>query len=337
VKPDDKEIKTTKEKLQKLLAQAGYGSRREIEGWISEGLISINGHIAKLGDRASAQDLIRLRGQRLSPARLVPAQTEVLLYNKPEGEICTQRDPEGRPSVFRQLPEPHKGKWIVIGRLDLNTTGLLLFTTDGELANRLMHPSYQITREYAVRVRLMQGQVTDALIEQVRAGTLLEDKLAKFDDLTFEGGEGHNLWYKVTLTEGRYREVRRIWEAFGFQVSRLIRIKYAGLELPRNLRRGKHEMLDERTVNQLKSLVGLPAVWSTKTRMRVQNKLTGRSKPTAKTRLSSRAEPTATRSSSRTPSRPENEGQSARRTSSSALRPQSRGTHSRSTKKGSHS
>jgi 23S rRNA pseudouridine2605 synthase len=200
-----------------------------------------------------------------------------LLYNKPEGEISTQRDPEGRPSVFRNLPEPHKGKWIAVGRLDLNTCGLLLFTTDGELANRLMHPSYEVEREYAVRVRLMQGQVNDELIEKVKAGVMLDDKLAKFDDLTFEGGEGHNLWFKVLLKEGRYREVRRIWEAFGFQVSRLIRTRYAGVELPRNLRRGNTLLLDEKVINQLKVLVGLPAVWTTKTRMRVQNKATGRS------------------------------------------------------------
>jgi 23S rRNA pseudouridine2605 synthase len=222
-------------RLQKLLASAGLGSRRNIEEWIRAGRVTVDGRVAELGCRASASDDIRLDGRRLQLTAL-PATHELLLYNKPMGEVTTRSDPAGRPTVFERLPPRREGRWINVGRLDVNTQGLLLFTTDGELAHRLMHPSSQIEREYLVRVR---GAPSGAVIQQLATGVALEDGLARFDRITPQPAEGRgHASYRVVLHEGRNREVRRLWSAMGFEVSRLLRIRYGPLALPRELRPG---------------------------------------------------------------------------------------------------
>lgn len=242
------------EKLQKVLARAGLGSRRELEEWIKAGRISINGQPAKLGDRVETSDTIKVDG---APVRLAaPEQTRrrVLVYHKPEGEVCTRSDPEGRPTVFERLPVLRGGRWIAIGRLDINTTGLLLFTNDGELAHRLMHPAAQVEREYAVRVL---GEVDEAMIQRLRRGVMLDDGEARFNSISNAGGEGANHWYHVTLAEGRNREVRRIWESQGVQVSRLIRVRYGNVVLDRTVRLGTWQELELEAVNTLAALVKL--------------------------------------------------------------------------------
>ena len=208
------------EKLQKVLARAGHGSRREIESIIEAGRVSVDGKIAKLGDRVEVTPGLKIRidGHLISVRESAEQICRVLAYYKPEGELCTRNDPEGRPTVFDRLPKLRGARWIAVGRLDVNTCGLLLFTTDGELANRLMHPSREVEREYAVRVF---GQVDDAKLRDLSRGVQLEDGPAAFKTIKFSGGEGINQWYNVTLTEGRNREVRRLWEAVGVQVSRL--------------------------------------------------------------------------------------------------------------------
>jgi 23S rRNA pseudouridine2605 synthase len=233
------------ERLQKLLAAAGHGSRREIEGWIDAGRVQVNGVTAKLGDRAGASDRIELDGQRL--ALKAPAVApRVLLYHKPDGEMVTRSDPGGRPTVFERLPPIPGGKWVAVGRLDINTAGLLLFTDSGELANRLMHPRYEVEREYAVRVL---GALRPEECRQLLAGVALEDGMARFDKLEPSGGEeGANRWYRVTLREGRNREVRRLFEALGRKVSRLLRVRYGPVELPRDLRPGRWLELDAESV-----------------------------------------------------------------------------------------
>ena len=241
------------EKLQKVLARAGLGSRREIEGWIAEGRVSVDGDTARLGARVSPGQTLRV------DARVVPWPREgqgsaVLAYHKPEGEVCTRRDPRGRPTVFRHLPRPGRGRWINIGRLDMNTSGLLLFTTDGELAHRLMHPRQEIEREYAVRV---YGQVDRAMLRRLRRGVELDDGPARFVTVQDGGGEGANHWYRVTLKEGRQREVRRLWEAVGVTVSRLIRIRFGPVALPRGLRPGRWQLLEESEVRALGRAAGL--------------------------------------------------------------------------------
>ena len=208
------------ERIQKLLARAGVGSRRQIEVWIKEGRIRINGRPAALGDRIALTDKVRLDGREISLAKSLPAARRVLAYYKPAGEVCTRRDPEGRRTVFDRLPRIKRGRWINIGRLDINTQGLLLFTNDGELANRFMHPSHEIEREYAVRVL---GKVGQEQIGNLTKGVKLEDGPARFSSVTDAGGEGSNHWYHVVIMEGRNREVRRLWEAVGVKVSRLIR------------------------------------------------------------------------------------------------------------------
>ncbi|MDU6413302.1 23S rRNA pseudouridine(2605) synthase RluB [Mixta calida] len=246
------------EKLQKVLARAGHGSRREIEAMISAGRISVDGKLATLGDRIEPNATVKIRidGHVVSISESAQQVCRVLAYYKPEGELCTRNDPEGRPTVFDRLPRLRGARWIAVGRLDVNTCGLLLFTTDGELANRLMHPSREVEREYAVRVF---GQVDDTKIRQLSQGVQLEDGPASFRTIKFTGGEGMNQWYSVTLTEGRNREVRRLWEAVGVQVSRLIRVRYGDITLPKGLPRGGWTELDLQPVNYLRELVELPS------------------------------------------------------------------------------
>lgn len=242
------------EKLQKVLARAGHGSRREIESMIAAGRVSVDGKIATLGDRVESSKSLKIRidGHLVSIAESATEVCRVLAYYKPEGELCTRSDPEGRPTVFDRLPRLRGSRWIAVGRLDVNTCGLMLFTTDGELANRLMHPSREVEREYAVRVF---GQVDDDKIRQLSKGVQLEDGPAAFKTLKFGGGEGINQWYNVTLTEGRNREVRRLWEAVGVQVSRLMRVRYGDITLPKGLPRGGWTELDLPAVNYLRNLV----------------------------------------------------------------------------------
>lgn len=245
------------EKLQKILARAGHGSRREVEAMLQAGRISVDGKIATLGDRVEmhAGTKIRLDGHVLSIIESQDTVCRVLAYYKPEGELCTRSDPEGRPTVFDRLPKMRGSRWVAVGRLDVNTSGLLLFTTDGELANRLMHPSREVEREYAVRVF---GQIDDEKIKQLSRGVQLEDGPAAFRTIKYQGGEGLNQWYNVTLTEGRNREVRRLWEAVGVQVSRLIRVRYGDLTLPKGLPRGGYKELDLPETNYLRTLVEMP-------------------------------------------------------------------------------
>ncbi|WP_312240571.1 23S rRNA pseudouridine(2605) synthase RluB [Pantoea sp.] len=242
------------EKLQKVLARAGHGSRREIETMISAGRVSVDGKLATLGDRIETDKSLKIRidGHLVSIAESATEVCRVLAYYKPEGELCTRNDPEGRPTVFDRLPKLRGSRWIAVGRLDVNTCGLMLFTTDGELANRLMHPSREVEREYAVRVF---GQVDDDKVRQLSRGVQLEDGPAAFKTIKFGGGEGINQWFNVTLTEGRNREVRRLWEAVGVQVSRLIRVRYGDIPLPKGLPRGGWMELDLASVNYLRTLV----------------------------------------------------------------------------------
>ena len=247
-------VPPTTEKLQKVLARAGLGSRRELELWIEDGRVTVNGAVAKIGDRVLPEQDIRVDGQPLSASARHGTRRRVILYSKPEGQVCTMADPEGRPTVFDRLPVLRGARWIVIGRLDFNTQGLLLFTTDGELANKLMHPSSQIEREYAVRVL---GNVDADMLTRLRAGVPLDDGPAHFDDIRDAGGEGANHWYHVTLKEGRNREVRRLWEAVGVKVSRLIRVRFGPVTLPRMLRPGRWEEMDKEVMTALIESVGL--------------------------------------------------------------------------------
>ena len=243
------------EKLQKVLARLGLASRREIETWIAEGRVKVNGAAATLGQRVDANDAIALDGRLLKREEITGSVRRVLIYNKPDGEICTRDDPEGRPTVFDRLPRPKEGRWINIGRLDINTTGLLLFTTDGELANRLMHPSYQMDREYAVRVR---GEVTEEMLENLKNGVMLEDGPAKFTDIKeAPGGEGFNHWYHCVVMEGRNREVRRLWESQGLVVSRLKRVRFGPVFLTSELTMGRWREMEQREVDILSAEVGL--------------------------------------------------------------------------------
>jgi len=241
--------------LQKVLARAGVGSRREMERWIDEGRVTIDGRAAKRGDRVTREQRIHIDGRALPSATFAP-KARVILYHKPEGELTTRSDPEGRATVFDRLPALRHGRWIAIGRLDLNASGLLLFTTDGELANRLMHPRGEVEREYAVRVL---GMVTPEMIAQLKRGVQLEDGSARFDAVVDAGGTGANHWYHVVLKEGRNREVRRMWEAVGATVSRLIRVRYGPVTLPRLLRPGRSEPLERDALHGLYRAVGLPA------------------------------------------------------------------------------
>jgi 23S rRNA pseudouridine2605 synthase len=243
-------------RLQKLLAESGLGSRRTVEGWIREGRVTVGGRTAQLGDRASRTDEVRLDGRRLDLGGEPGPDRELLLYYKPVGEVTTRRDPQGRPTVFERLPPPRQGRWINVGRLDVNTSGLLLLTTDGELAHRLMHPSSEVEREYLVRLR---GRPGPGVIQRLLRGVSLEDGLAKFDRISADpAGEGGHASFRVVLHEGRNREVRRLWEAAGFEVSRLLRIRYGPVELPRDMRPGDTRLADGSTLERLRGAVRPP-------------------------------------------------------------------------------
>ena len=246
--------KSTPERLQKILARAGLGSRREIEAWISAGRITVNGKVATLGDRVSTGDRIKVDKNEIKLASSLPAATQVLAYYKPEGEIVTRKDPEGRRTVYEGLPTPQRGKWTAVGRLDINSAGLLLFTTNGELAHRLMHPSANLEREYAVRIF---GAATQEQLNNLLRGVQLEDGSARFTVIVDAGGSGVNHWYHVVLKEGRNREVRRLWESQGLQVSRLIRVRFGSCLLPRNKRHGQSWELTQAEVNDLLEAAGL--------------------------------------------------------------------------------
>ena len=231
------------EKLQKVLADAGLGSRRDMEALIATGVVTVNGDVAKVGDRVRANDSIRVKGRLIRRESAKDEAPRVLLYHKPAGEIVSMDDPEGRPSVFARLPRLQGARWIAVGRLDFNTEGVLLFTTSGELANLLMHPRYRIEREYAVRV---QGELTDENKEKLLKGVKLDDGIAAFSSVEDIGGVGSNHWYRVTLAEGRNREVRRTFEAVNLNVSRLIRVRFGAVLLPKDLPRGaKMELSSE--------------------------------------------------------------------------------------------
>ncbi|HEY5717662.1 MAG TPA: 23S rRNA pseudouridine(2605) synthase RluB [Motiliproteus sp.] len=242
------------EKLQKVLARAGVGSRREMESWIAAGRVTVNGQVATLGSRVGPKDELAVDGRSVSAKAMAPG-CRVIVYNKPVGEVCTRKDPEGRPTVFDKLPRLAGERWISIGRLDINTSGLLLFTTDGELANKLMHPSSKVDREYAVRIH---GQVDDEMLARLKKGVLLEDGMARFTDVQHFDGSGMNQWFHVVVMEGRNREVRRLWESQGVEVSRLKRVRYGCIFLSRSIAAGRWEELGQKELNDLCDLVELP-------------------------------------------------------------------------------
>ena len=245
------------EKLQKFLANRGYGSRRQIEQWISDGRVRLNNSVAKIGDRVSINDSIFLDNKKVRSRELV--ETHIIVYNKPEGLVSTTKDTRGRPLVFDNLPPLKRGKWISVGRLDINTSGLMLFTTNGELANRLMHPKYSIDRKYLVRV---YGKVEKKNIEALKKGILIGDDYSRFKSIEFKNEVLKdqvrlNNWFQVTLGSGKNREVRILWESQGFEVSRLKRISYGPVILPSFVRPGNYSYLSEKEVTQLANLVNL--------------------------------------------------------------------------------
>lgn len=242
------------ERIQKALARQGLGSRRQIETWIKEGRIILNNDVAELGAQVKPGDKIVYQGRTLIITELDNPFPEVLVYNKPEGEVCSRNDPEGRPTIFDRLPKPTQGRWINVGRLDINTSGLILFTNDGELANRLMHPSHQLAREYAVRT---MGLASDEMLYQLTHGVMLEDGKARFEDIVDSGGRGTNHWYHVVIMEGRKREVRRLWEAVGLKVSRLKRVRYGPIMLDNRHPVGRIKKLDDKKIVGLAQSVGL--------------------------------------------------------------------------------
>lgn len=237
------------ERLQKVLAGLGLGSRRNIEDWIRAGRVTVNGVVAELGVRVGPSDRVSLDGRPIDLTARASSDAPVVLgYHKPVGEVTTRSDPQGRPTVFEHLPAPPSGRWIVVGRLDVNTSGLLLFTTNGELAHRLMHPSSEVEREYLVRVRSLPDQDT---LERLRRGVQLEDGWARFDRMEAEQSSDGHAWYRVVLHEGRNREVRRLWMAVGHEVSRLMRLRYGPVVLPRDLRPGQSRLLPADLVAEL--------------------------------------------------------------------------------------
>jgi len=255
---------SSSERLHKVLARAGIASLRQVEAWIKAGRVQVNGKVATVGDRIATSDRITLDGQPVSFKTSLPARTRLLAYHKPAGEITTRSDPDGRRTVFDSLPGIRKGKWIAVGRLDLNTSGLLLFTNNGELANRLMHPSAEVEREYAVRVL---GNVSANAIRNMLKGVVLEDGLGRFAQVVDAGGTGTNHWYHVVLKEGRNREVRRLWESQGTKVSRLIRVRFGSYSLPRRRRQGQFWELTGKEVDALCREAGMKSVKSGKSKV----------------------------------------------------------------------
>ena len=245
---------TNTEKLQKVLARAGLGSRREMEAAIEAGRAKVNGKVARLGDRIEMRYRVEFDDRPVTLRAADETTRRVIMYNKPEGELCTRKDPEGRRTVFERLPRLKGERWIAIGRLDINTSGLLLFTTDGELANRLMHPSTQIEREYAVRV---MGEVRREHVVAMVEGVMLEDGPARFTDVQEFGGEGINTWFHVVIMEGRNREVRRLWESQGLTVSRLKRVRYGNIFLDKRARAGEWIELTQDEIDDLSLAAGL--------------------------------------------------------------------------------
>ena len=241
------------QKLQKVLANLGLGSRRKMERWIEEGRVTVDGSVATLGDRVHAGQALRLDGKPLEVD--AAEQVRVLLYHKPVREVCSRDDPEGRKTVFERLPKLKSGRWISVGRLDFNTSGVLLFTTDGALANALMHPSNAIEREYLVRV---MGRVDEPMLERLKDGVELDDGPARFSDIQEGGGDGINRFFYVVLMEGRNREVRRLWESQGTTVSRLKRVRYGEVFLPSKLKKGQWLELPQRDVDVIYQMAGLP-------------------------------------------------------------------------------
>ncbi len=247
-------VMTNDEKLQKVLARFGLGPRRRMEEWIASGRVSVNGLVAKIGDRVSSTDRLAVDGEPLRVPGWVRPRLRVLRYHKAVGELTTRQDPQGRPTVFDRLPRLRGSRWIAVGRLDYNTEGLLLLTNDGDLANALMHPRAEVEREYAVRVL---GEVNDEQRQQLLTGVELDDGSAHFLSLQEAGGEGANRWYHVTLAEGRNREVRRLFEALGLTVSRLLRVRYGIIGMPRHLKVGYFEDLPEEELAALLETVGM--------------------------------------------------------------------------------
>ncbi|EIM03407.1 pseudouridine synthase [Rhodanobacter denitrificans] len=250
----DSDAPALEERLHKVLANAGLGSRRMLEQRIQSGEVELNGAPAEIGMSVKAGDRVIMDGKQFVVATDSRDDTEVLIYHKPEGVLTTRDDPDGRPTVFEQLPRLKGARWVAVGRLDINTTGLLLLTTDGALANALMHPRSGLEREYLCRVH---GEVPDEVIEKLKAGVELEDGPARFDEIAVISRGGSHSWFRVVIREGRNREVRRLWDSQGFLVSRLKRIRYGAIELPRNLRRGECEALDAEAVKQLRQTTGV--------------------------------------------------------------------------------
>lgn len=248
--PDPPSTAALIERLHKVLAEAGLGSRRALEERIAQGQVMVNGEVAQLGSSVRSGDRIELDGRSFVASARSQRPARVLIYNKPEGEVCTREDPEGRPTVFDRLPQLKGARWINVGRLDINTTGLLLLTTDGELANALMHPSSEVAREYVCRIH---GEVDEDTVQQLARGVMLEDGPAQFDEIERIGSSDSHAWFRVVLREGRNREVRRMWDALGFQVSRLKRVRYGSIALPRLLKRGHYQELEQEALTQLYS------------------------------------------------------------------------------------
>ncbi len=276
------------ERIQKALAQAGHGSRRQVEAWVEEGRITINGKVATPGAHITTDDKVLLDGKQLRLKFKHELPLKVILYHKPEGEICTRNDPERRATIYDNLPKLRGGRWVAVGRLDINTSGMLLLTTSGELANKLMHPSNGMEREYAVRVL---GEVDREMIKSMREGVELEDGMASFDTIRDAGGQGANHWYHVIIKEGRKREVRRLWESQGVTVSRLIRVRFGDIILPRGLSAGKFVDLDMASLNKLLRTVDMPAIEKKHGRSDARTKTAPRITPDEKPKSKKRASP----------------------------------------------
>ena len=240
-------LNVSAKRIQKVLAQSGFGSRREIEKAIVDERVLVNNKIAKIGQSIIPTDKVVFKGKliRLNTSNNLP---RVLIYHKPDGELVSENDPGGRKTVFQNLPKIKQAEWISIGRLDFNTSGLLIFTSYGELANKMMHPKYEVDREYSVRVL---GELSNDQMKELESGIVLEDGNAKFESINFEGGEGANKWYRVVLKEGKNREVRRMFKHFDMTVSRLIRVRFGIIILPSHLKRGMHTELTQAEVSRL--------------------------------------------------------------------------------------